>query len=127
MKVFYFGCHRQAGHYMFNQQLRSAYPEEPPWSVDRGEVDAKLSPHESDCKSHHYCRCKQDEGKAVIHHKSGWTAMAFWDRSVDSRGGCNSAFFVEGTHNFAEMLAIVKEKFPTIMTRFKFDITEHKP
>jgi hypothetical protein len=126
MKIFYFGCNRQAGHYLFTKRLVSAYPESPPWSVDSGEVDGKLPPHEPDCKNHYYCRCQQVEGVAAIHHKDGWTAMAFWGRSVDDRRGCNSVFFAEGCHDFSGMLTIAKENFPTIMSRFAFAMTEHK-
>lgn len=111
---------------MHDAALRHVYQEGPPWNIDRGEVDAKIVPHRADCKMRSYCGCGNDEeGRAVIHHKDGWTAMGFWDRSVDTRGGCNSVFFAEGTHDFAGMVAIANEKFPTIMRRFKFEITEH--
>ena len=34
----------------------------------------------------------------------GWTALAFWDRSLDHRRNSNSAFFWKGDHNFYQML-----------------------
>ena len=64
----------------------------------------------------------QAEGKAALHYKGGWTALAFWDRSVDSRPGSNSVFLAEGTHQFEDMVVLAQQSFPSIMQRFKFKI-----
>jgi len=127
MRVFYFGCVGESGHHLFTDRLRSVYNEGPPWDpLGIGAADGVLAPHVVGCNKRH-CRCPNgDEGVAEIHHKDGWTAMAFWDRSVDRRGASNSNFFAEGTHDFAAMLAIAKEKFPAIIGRFQFEIVEHK-
>ena len=127
MRVFYFGCVGIAGHYMHDAALRHVWESGPPWAVGRGEVDAKLAPHRPDCKMRSYCPCTGDEqGRAAIHHKDGWTALAFWDRTGDARNGSNSVFFAEGTHDFGGMVVIASEKFPTIVRRFKFALTEHE-
>ena len=67
------------------------------------------------------------EGQAVINYKDGWTALSFWDRSIDSRPGSNSNFLAEGIFNFDEMIKLTQEKFPSVWNRFKFPIVEIKP
>lgn len=53
----------------------------------------------------------EQAGIAKIHHKNGWTAIALWDRSVDTRGGCNSTYFAKGDFSFEEMVKMAKERF----------------
>lgn len=121
MKVFYFGCHREAGHYWWRPGMRSLRSEETagvPWGYW---VDSILCP--GYVKNEPYRRSKPEiEGEALLHHKDGWTALAFWDRSVDKRGGCNSNFFAEGTHSFDEMVKIAQEHFPEVWKRFPFEV-----
>lgn len=64
----------------------------------------------------------EPEGLAVVHHLDGWTAFAFWDRSMDGRGNCVSVFFLRGTFNFDESLAQARAAFPSIFDRFPFAI-----
>lgn len=59
----------------------------------------------------------EDQGAAVIHWFDGWTVVAWWDRTGDTRGKSNSALIVEGTHTFAEMLELLAEHFPGVATR----------
>jgi hypothetical protein len=114
MKMYYFGCVGKSGHYMF--QPSDSYPKQDhtftrdnPWGY---QVDSGLCPSGP-----------QVEGRAMIHHKDGWTALSFWDRSVDRRSGSNSNFLAEGTFTFAEMVEFAKERFPKIMARFAFTIS----
>lgn len=113
MKAYYFGCIRKSGHYMFKPRenynaIDEKFLDSNPWGYS---VDEKLCPEGP-----------QTEGIALVHYKDGWTALSFWDRSVDKRGGCNSNFLAEGTFSFEEMLAIAREKFPNVMKRFSFKI-----
>lgn len=126
VKMLYFGCVECSGHYMWKPGRsgpQSDYRTATPWGEN---PDGILPPHENpNCtfrEKYYYCLCSQIQGIAEIHHKDGWTAMSFWDRSVDSRSGCNSNFFAEGIFNFDEMLALSKRYFPTIMERFGFAI-----
>jgi len=64
------------------------------------------------------------EGIAKLHHKEGWTALAFWDNSIDKRPGSKSVFFARGTHNFNGMKQIARYNFPEIMNRYDFPIIE---
>lgn len=120
MKVFHYGCaNNRKGHFVHAGKGISQYGPEVynfcainPWGY---EIDSGLCPSGPEI-----------EGRALVHHKDGWTAMSFWDRSVDKRGKCNSNFFAEGTHTFDEMVAIAKDHFPKIMARFEFPIVEVK-
>jgi len=113
--VFYFGCVETAGHYMHNTHLRSVHEVgDMPWGP-YGQ-DGKLPPQGG----------PQVEGQAMLHHKDGWTALSFWDRSVDTRGGCNSNFFFRGTYEFAEVVALARTAFPKVWARFQFDVVPYK-
>ena len=110
---------------MFNKQLRHDHNHVCPWKDH--EIDAALQPHRKGCDKHAYCGCGSlPEGQALVHHKDGWTALSFWDRSVDKRGGCNSNFFFEGTFDFAQMIELAKANFPTVWSRYTFQIIEAK-
>ncbi|KKK59900.1 hypothetical protein LCGC14_3029730 [marine sediment metagenome] len=62
------------------------------------------------------------EGVARLHHVKGWTVLAFWDRSGDSRGKSNAAFLAEGGHSFDDLLAAARKQHPGIFQRFTFDV-----
>ncbi len=113
--VFYFGCIGDIGHYMFNTHGRSVRDVgDMPWG--RYGEDGKLPPEEGG----------QVQGEALVHHKDGWTALSFWDRSVDTRFGCNSNFFFRGTYDFAEAVALARTAFPQVWARFTFDVRPYK-
>ena len=114
MKAFYFGCKNGPGHYFHGADdswRQTLDVESNPWGYD---VDGKLQP----------LGINQKEGIATLHHKDGWTALAFWDRSQDSRGGCCSVFLCDQYLTFAEMLDMAKQKFP--WKTFPFEIVEYK-
>ena len=118
MKVFYFGCWGQPGHYARAAGTAKRYSaeehefcEKNPWGY---EIDGGLCP-----------KGPEIQGRALVHHKDGWTAMCFCDRSVDKRGKCNSGFFAEGTWSFSAMLEIAKKHFPEVISRLEFDVVEH--
>ena|ERR1019366_3343006 len=121
MRVYYFGCNEQAGHYMHEPNMvhrsvdteRGRFLYDNPWGLY---IDGDLCMEGK----------RQIEGEALIHHKDDWTAMAFWDRSVDTRPGSNSVFLAEGTFNFDEMMALAKEYFPQVLNRISFTIREAK-
>jgi len=64
----------------------------------------------------------QIEGKALIHYKDGWTALSFWDRSVDMRGNSNSNFLADGKFTFEQMVEFAYQNFPEVTRRYKFSI-----
>jgi hypothetical protein len=111
MDIYYFGCINRPGHYLFAPGSRRTI--EPsriglPWDWA---IDSGLCPPGPEI-----------EGHALLHHKGGWTAIAFWDRSVDPRGKCNSGFYALGTLTFEEMVERAKANFPEVWARFHFPV-----
>jgi hypothetical protein len=111
---FYFGCWHGAGHYLHtpggNTMSERRIPEDFP--IEHRALDACLLPPNQ----------PQTEGLATLCHLNGWTILAFWDRSVDTRPGCNSAFLARGTYTFETMVGIAKDQFFEVWNRFKFDV-----
>ena len=63
------------------------------------------------------------QGEAALHHKAGWTALAWWDFTGDRRGASNSVVFVDRLCGFDEMLSLFAARFPAQSARqtgFKF-------
>jgi hypothetical protein len=117
--IYYFGAlsRRSGGHFLFAPGQRPASSEKKtlPWP----DVDAVLCPGfvaggtpEAD----------QIEGRAQLHHRDGWTALAFWDRSVDARFGANSVFIAKGQHDFEGMIALARKYFPDVWGRWQFQV-----
>ncbi len=122
-RAYYFGCWdpRHAGHGFHipgGASARSAY-DAVPWSVV--EVDGALAPRvtASGEATRRDPECSQ--GVARLHHRDGWTALSFWDRTGDSRPGSHSTFLLERDDaSFDEMVAMARERFPQIMGRLPF-------
>ncbi len=111
-QAWYFGADGGKGHYLRGHrgQSQEAIPKDFPCRV--GVLDTGFLPPAEE----------QIEGRATLATLNGWTVMAFWDRSVDTRRGSNSAFCIRGTHTFDEMVGIAKECFPAVWNRFKFEV-----
>ena len=126
--MFYFGPWDRAGHFLCDETGRTVLhrPEARgtfPWAD--WEIDGKLQPHRSGCDRRSYCGCgSSPEGQALIYHKDGWTALSFWDRSVDTRGACNSTYFAEGTYTFEQMVGMAKTRFAERWNCMKFEVIE---
>lgn len=108
----YFGCYKTPGHYVFRRGMHRPHTDIGRWA---GGFDGQLAPR----------GIGERQGVAALH----WffmntprpiTALSFWDRSVDKRGGCNSIFFVEGVQSFENALQEARESFPELS--FPFDI-----
>jgi hypothetical protein len=122
MRVLYFGCHRESGHYFWKPGMRDrdCYPPQPlPWQ----HVDMALCPGVTDPEHPHRNRTRPEvQGEAALHHKDGWTALAFWNRSVDTRPASNSAFIAEGEHDFETMMQLARDHFPEVVRRLPFEV-----
>lgn len=124
IEAYYFGCVGEAGHYWFGSRLwtRPGYSEMADKLPRIGlRIDSGFCPGTVDGKP--FARTRPErEGEAHLHHIDDWTVLAFWDRSVDSRGGCNSNFVARGTHNYATMRSIAEAQFPEVWKRFRFEL-----
>ena len=126
-KMFYFGCMNEPGHFFFSEHGSTYNREEEilPWKDF--EVDGKLQPHRKGCTRQSYCGCgSMPEGQALVHHKNGWTALSFWDRSIDGRPGCNSTYFAHGEFTFEDMVNLARTHFPDRWALMKFEVKEAK-
>ena len=105
----YFGCHREAGHYVFAEGMRSYRPPYGSGARDLSRFDGMLPPQGS-----------SDPYIAAVTRLEGWgmTALAFWDYSVDKRGGCNSVVFAPSlTIAPEELLEQAQARFPQVFRR----------
>jgi hypothetical protein len=118
VKVFYFGCWDAIGHFLWTPSGGSVPLSTTPWG---NAVDSGLCPGKRDRHGEVACE-DQREGQAALHHLDGWTALAFWDRSVDKRHGSSSAFIAEVTLTLPEMMALAWSSFPAVMARLKVAI-----
>lgn len=117
--MLYFGPWDGLGHFMHMEEGRRPPREqkkEGPWDPFKpGGPDGGLQPEGP-----------QEEGKALLHHKDGWTALAFWDRTVDHRGNSCSTYIAEGVFTFTEMVEMAKTRFAPRWNKMKFEVVEHK-
>jgi len=117
MRAYYFGCYGPAGHVWHGQGMRSlglSGAEGTPWLA--GDVDGGLAPRDG--------RDELPQGVAALHHRDGWTALSFWDRTGDSRGNSNSTFVLEAELDFDQALALARELFPELFARFDFEVVQ---
>lgn len=130
----YFGCIDQPGHYLWGSSkgrrpLRirregqdtllgkpgavRKEPNEPPPLVPWGlHVDGGLMPKQRSLK----------QGEAILAHERDWTALSFWDRTVDTRSGSVSVYLFNAEMEFHQALSAAMEEFPTIFERYDFEI-----
>lgn len=59
----------------------------------------------------------EPDGKLHVSKKDGWTAVAFWDRSVDVRPGAWSGFLVAKDWTAEQVLAEAHNQWPEVVGR----------
>lgn len=129
MKVYYFGPYDKPGHFFFGEDGRPVYSDEKetiPWK--EWEIDGVLQPGCFFDKWQDRWRHEgpEVEGVAALHHKAGWTALSFFDRTVDKRGACNSTFIAEGILTFDQMIEVGKKHFGARWAMMKFQVVPEK-
>lgn len=100
----YFGTWRGAGHY-----FRDANG-----NRDRDDVAAQPFSYPDGT---HQPDNGQVQGPAALRHEKGWTILAWWDRTEDTRGNCCSALVFEGEHSFETMVQVLEERFNRVFVR----------
>lgn len=103
----YFGCHQTPGHYAFGEGMRQFVRRYGSRDVSR--FDGMLPP-QTDTAPY----------IATVSRLEGWglTALAFWDYSVDKRGGCNSVVFAPSlTIAPEDLLSEAQTRFPQVFGR----------
>lgn len=130
MTAYFFGCgNGRLGHYLWRpsgvryEMIR--HQGVLPWAC----IDGALCPGKRPPRSRLYAvvdnyveNDEQVEGWAALHHLDGWTALAWWDRSVDTRNGSNAALFAPGTLDVEQVLSAGRTHFPSFMSRMTYRI-----
>lgn len=102
-RCFYFGCWDDAGHFWHDKHgSYSKAREEAPF----GYPDGNWQPDNG-----------QFQGPAALRHHKGWTILAWWDRTEDTRPGSCSALVFEGELGFEAMVALLKKRFRRVYDR----------
>lgn len=118
--MLYYGALEDLGHYFYSEEggRIHGYPHpDVPWKEADGGLCLGSVPGD------HYSRsCPEVVGEALLHHKDGWTALSFWDRTIDTRPGSNSNYFAKGTFTFEEMVELAKTRFPIRWSQMKFAV-----
>lgn len=133
-RMFYFGPWDSPGHYVCDENGYSVAREVErilPWG------HREENQHHLDCCLQPGCYKDRDgsiehlgpqiEGQAVLHHLNGWTAIGFWDRTIDTRPNSNSAYMAEGTFTFDEMVEMAKTRFAERWNKMRFKVVQFQP
>lgn len=120
----YFGPFKEPGHFFFTEEGYSFSSDkfmDVPWRA--GEIDGPLQPgwplpaDRLQRRTRPMC-----EGEAHLHHRNGWTALSFWDFSVDTRPGSSSTYIAKGIFTFEQMVELAKTRFAERWNRFKAEV-----
>lgn len=124
---YYFGCIGRSGHFLWSAAT-GGVAAHASRDIEReicavfGALDGTLC---WNWRAGFYsCERDETEGRALLTHRTGWTAIAFWDRSVDRRGACNSVFLAPGTLTFNQIARLARHRFPQVWQRFGFPVVE---
>ena len=112
-ELLYFGCLHKAGHHL-HSKVRYIQYHETPWGYN---LDSALLPQSG----------PQPEGLIHFHKRDGWTAVAFWDRSVDVRPGSWSGFIVDRDWTEMELLTAARQAWPEVFARKGFPLNRPDP
>jgi hypothetical protein len=114
--MFYFGPWDCAGHSFFGEggtRPLQYEAEHMPWGKRwLWKIDGGLIPNKD----------YSDEGKAHVTHGNGWTALSFWDMSVDTRPASHSTYIAEGDFTFEQMVEMASRRFAVRWNRMKFQV-----
>ncbi|HWL39400.1 MAG TPA: hypothetical protein VNO75_04105 [Gemmatimonadaceae bacterium] len=118
-RVYYFGCGtRRTGHYWFlpdparAEMNSSSAVDDAMRTVFGVQIDSGFAPDDG----------PQVEGEARLARIHGWTVLAWWDRSMDTRPNSNSALVIDAQRDFDQMLALLAEHFPIVAKRQRVPI-----
>ena len=119
--AFYFGCLGRVGHYLHDKDERTIHDGGrigSPWTTPLMDNGLLLNGRHPDCYDGKvFWTCGKNQA-------GFWFAFFWWDRSVDSRSGSNSGFYVSGFafEQIDQAFAFAQECFPGVVSRQKFDL-----
>lgn len=112
--MFYCGCHGDSGHYLWTEDEATSHSfwKLQPWGKG---IDGDLQPFARN-------GYVVPNGAARFTQEHGWSALSWWDNSIDTRPGSHSTFVVEGAYSAEEVLAMARVRFPWVFSRFQYEI-----
>ncbi len=111
-QVYYYGCWGDKGHFLWTPEQESVRISKMKDATPFGDdIDGYLQ------KGSARCTGTGIPTDARLHHQDGWTALAFWDRTVDTRPGSCSVFLAEGVHDVEAIKEIAHSNFPEVWDR----------
>jgi hypothetical protein len=116
--IFYFGCIRQPGHYLWLTEHNHVYNTIPLGISERlgYALDGAFCPIDMNAQQQWLCSSVPP-----------WTIVAWWDRSVDSRPNCVSAFIGKGFEGEPNrLLEEAKKLFPSVFERQPQELSEYQ-
>lgn len=123
-RMLYFGPLYESGHFFHYEDGHSTSRDEVdgvPWKAH--EIDGPLQHGAPDPSDRLQRRTRPTvEGEAAIHHKDGWTALTFWDYTIDKRGGSSSTYLSEGVFTFPQMVVLARQRFPKRWAMMRFEV-----
>ena len=139
MRCYYFGCWREAGHYLWAPGGRSVtYSERQAieyYGTPRLHIDSTLAPRwingvvgwagmpaKDDRERQSYERGQQLRNGRCLSHRldNGYSALAWWDQHQgDSRPGSNCVLLLEGDQNAQQILAAGQVHFARVFENLK--------
>lgn len=121
-EVLYFGSMKHGGHYLQSTRIQDNTCTRPigsqPWGsiIDSGlaSVIPKLKEGNGWAESYRGVH---------LYHKAGWTALAFWDQSGDSRPGSNTVFLAAiEKATIPQIIRWAQVQWPRVFERFNFPL-----
>ena len=124
INFFYFGCATQAkGHYLWGVDEVGGVHKHCEFSVPEVKCFDAVFCHGVEFHRGHLMLPpieQQTQGLVKFTRVSGWSIAAWWDRSVDPRGGSNMVFGWRGVHKLHEVIDEARRLFPEAMARVKY-------
>jgi hypothetical protein len=116
-EALYFGCWDCAGHYLHTKDGRTVRNNPTHWDInlmDGGFLKNGKVADDPNGKVYWTCGGRPEF----------WYAFYWWDRSVDTRGACNSGFYVRGFGHHEPVAAFkyACEQFKNVVARQKFPL-----
>lgn len=107
----YFGCGNESGHYLFDPHRGRFWPQHGTIDKRLGNMDGILPPFPEPGKLDYRASFNRLGGL-------GYSALSWWDRTVDKRSASNSTLFAPSlTITAEEMLAEGPRWFPWVFKR----------
>lgn len=121
--VYFFGCWRESGHFLYSKGGRMANDREVPDEFQMGKLDG--ASFNATPQTPYRYPPHQPLGVVRLQHiapaEGGpvWTVLSMWDRSGDSRYNSNASFLTVGVFTVEEMWSLAEKEFPALVERIR--------